>query len=401
MQSHVTTGSCERPDAQNAQEVLDLLVRSGDWLVWSCIVRPPQDDVPWWAWNFQDDLWDYFPEWFDLDRFGDENLAVTLGRQRMEDDGQHCDETALQALINGAVGYDQTFRVELRDGRVTWVEEHVTIKPIADQCWHVVGVCLDATDRKLEEMRMIMLNEEMQAMQYELETQNDELLKLREKLIAEKAALAEANLRLEALATIDGLTGIQNHRAFQEQLEHDWHAAVREGRPLSLILIDVDHFKQFNDAYGHPEGDTVLKRVAMILDEQAREGDCIARYGGEEFVVILPETRLNEAAEIAERIRVAVEHYGWMDRRITASLGVAVSYPPELSPQELIESADRAMYQAKAAGRNCVCTGNNRMYDGAQAASRAHTRPREYAGDYEVHASPGSGNGVRSILDEL
>jgi diguanylate cyclase (GGDEF)-like protein len=169
----------------------------------------------------------------------------------------------------------------------------------------------------------------------------------------------EAQLALERLVMSDGLTGIANRRCFDQTLSNEWEHARREGYPLSLLLVDVDHFKRYNDAYGHPAGDECLKRVAAAMSSQVRVYDLVARYGGEEFAVILPHQTLAGAAAVAERIRDAVEHAGPADLALpggaTVSIGAAACGATHLaSPEQLITQADRALYLAKKAGRNRV-----------------------------------------------
>ncbi|MDW8106172.1 MAG: diguanylate cyclase [Armatimonadota bacterium] len=166
--------------------------------------------------------------------------------------------------------------------------------------------------------------------------------------------LRALNQRLQSLAITDGLTGLHNHRAFQEHLEKQFNIALRDSRPLSLILIDVDHFKQYNDTFGHQAGDEVLRQVAQILREQVRDDDFVARYGGEEFVVVLPNLDAERAAAIAERIRYAIQHAIWKLRPVTASFGVASLQPDMETHRELVEAADKALYHAKRSGRNRV-----------------------------------------------
>lgn len=170
----------------------------------------------------------------------------------------------------------------------------------------------------------------------------------------QQEALREANARLEALATLDGLTGIYNHRAAKERLAAEWGRAHRYGPPLSVLMLDVDKFKQYNDSFGHPAGDEVLKRVAALLREKARESDTVARYGGEEFIVILPNTGNDAAIVFAERLRVALEAEPWPLRAVTASFGASTLNKDFESSDDLIAAADRALYHSKESGRNRV-----------------------------------------------
>ena len=168
---------------------------------------------------------------------------------------------------------------------------------------------------------------------------------------------------LRSMALFDGLTGVPNRRKFDEQLLRDWRQSQREQTALSVILIDVDHFKRYNDHYGHQAGDAALQAVARVLDGTLkRPHDLLARYGGEEFVGVLPNTGLSEAVELAERMQTEVralnlEHVGSPEAQVvTISLGVAtVVARSDLAPQALVEAADQQLYAAKQAGRARVC----------------------------------------------
>jgi diguanylate cyclase (GGDEF)-like protein/PAS domain S-box-containing protein len=167
--------------------------------------------------------------------------------------------------------------------------------------------------------------------------------------------VTERKQAAEARATSDGLTGLKNHRAFQEHLHQEFYRAQRYGSPLSLLMMDVDKFKKYNDAFGHQAGDEVLVCIGQHLRSCARSTDFVARYGGEEFVVILPETDAAGAMAMAERFRCAVEALRWRGRRITISIGAASLKKEAMSvPAHLIAAADEAMYASKREGRNCV-----------------------------------------------
>jgi diguanylate cyclase (GGDEF)-like protein len=169
---------------------------------------------------------------------------------------------------------------------------------------------------------------------------------------------------LRASALLDGLTGVANRRKFDEDVQTDWRQCLRESAPLSLILIDIDYFKLYNDRYGHQAGDNCLKLVARALFEALRRPyDKLARYGGEEFACLLPKTEVAGASAMAERMltRVSelhVEHLGSdVDQVVTISLGVASMVPtPSVTPELLLKAADQQLYEAKRTGRARVCT---------------------------------------------
>ncbi len=165
---------------------------------------------------------------------------------------------------------------------------------------------------------------------------------------------------LRSLSFLDGLTGIANRRRFDESIAREWRRCARSRQPLSLILLDVDHFKSYNDHYGHQAGDECLRTVAAVLaDRVKRTGDLVARYGGEEFVCLLPETEEEGAMQVAERLRSAVAEsaiphaHSSVASHVTISLGVATVIPNvEVAPATLTQTADQLLYQAKRGGRN-------------------------------------------------
>jgi two-component system chemotaxis family response regulator WspR len=174
--------------------------------------------------------------------------------------------------------------------------------------------------------------------------------------------LHEANLTLEKLSALDGLTGIANRRQFDAVLVKEWNRATRSRSPISLLMLDIDYFKLYNDTYGHQQGDACLQTVATILhDHEKRPADLAARYGGEEFAVILPETDINGANEIAGTILQAIRNANIVhasssvSKYLTASLGVAtITAERGRQPEDLVNQADRALYLAKGQGRNRV-----------------------------------------------
>ncbi|MDD1533497.1 MULTISPECIES: sensor domain-containing diguanylate cyclase [unclassified Bradyrhizobium] len=165
---------------------------------------------------------------------------------------------------------------------------------------------------------------------------------------------AEAERKLEEMATTDALTGLKNRRKFDSVIDVEWRRAMRQKAPIALVMIDADHFKAYNDSFGHQAGDQVLVGIAIcISDSVSRAGDCAARYGGEEFAVLLPNTSATDAFKVAEAIRTKVQ--GWSDEQVisTVSCGVASLVPTAgMDWSILVAAADKALYAAKAGGRN-------------------------------------------------
>lgn len=242
---------------------------------------------------------------------------------------------------------EMTCRVRHADGTYVWLE---TFTRAVQEKGKVSGLqtsSRDVTERVAYEQR--------------IREQMAELTRARTELEANQRELIEANTRLQDLATTDGLTGLKNHRTFQERLRDDWNRARRLQIPLSLLLLDVDKFKQYNDNFGHPAGDEVLRLLARVLEKTTRDTDMVARYGGEEFVAVLPNTDAAGALRWAERFRDAVAATEWPCRRMTVSIGASTSDPSikgtqadSGDPPGLIAEADRALYKSKADGRDRV-----------------------------------------------
>ncbi|MBP8807545.1 MAG: diguanylate cyclase [Kofleriaceae bacterium] len=218
-----------------------------------------------------------------------------------------------------------------------------------------------AVENLLRQYRLTAENRELIAT---LSAKNQALLEMNRELEAKiherTHELAEANARLAQLAVTDGLTGLYNHRHFHERLALEVERSARNGLPLSLLMIDVDHFKHYNDHHGHPAGDEVLRQMARLLAEGRRANDLVARYGGEEFGLVLVDTAKFTAAKLAERIRDRVASHGFVNAdaqpggTMSISVGVA-SFPDDASDAEaLIQAADDALYAAKRAGRDRV-----------------------------------------------
>ncbi len=250
---------------------------------------------------------------------------------------KHFDDFA-QMSDADTVEFEARIRHANGEWRWLWFRERVFKRHANGTPYQIMGTAQDITERKRGEQQMQAANE----------------------------WLEEANEHLSNLANTDGLTGLNNHRAFQERLGVDFERSARYHTPLSLLLLDVDKFKQYNDTYGHPAGDGVLRQVAQILQATARGVDLVARYGGEEFVLILPEADTEGALGAAERVRAAIANAEWPDRPVTVSVGVATMTLNTSTQAALIEQADKALYASKTAGRNRV-THHNALYDLALA----------------------------------
>ena len=188
--------------------------------------------------------------------------------------------------------------------------------------------------------RIIGMEEQLRSRSAELERMHDEL--------------ERRNVLLAEIASTDGLTGLKNHRFFQESLESQFQQSKRRGLPFSVVMLDVDQFKSYNDRFGHPAGDEVLREVAQLLRASVREQDVVARYGGEEFSILLPGAGMEASRDLGERVRRTIEGHSWEHRPITISLGIATMDNGFSRAANLLDLADRALYRSKSGGRNRV-----------------------------------------------
>ncbi len=208
---------------------------------------------------------------------------------------------------------------------------------------------LEASEQVLDNQRRIKnINTKL-----ELERTRAQIQHVQQKADQEKVLRQE----FERLAMLDPLTGIQNRRSLEVELIREFARTERSGHGFCLAMIDIDHFKKVNDTYGHPFGDTVIRELVKVMLEQARVMDVVARYGGEEFMLLLPETNLQDAALVCERLRLAVEHHHWsvlaQDLQLTISVGISDSLEVK-TIETLIHLADSRLYAAKQTGRNLV-----------------------------------------------
>jgi diguanylate cyclase (GGDEF)-like protein/PAS domain S-box-containing protein len=246
---------------------------------------------------------------------------------RMHDEDRDFVVNFCVSQSRSGIDHEADYRALTADGNYVWIRDVVhVIRGKDGEVESLVGFMFDISERKKNEQELLRLQGE-----------------------------------LEKLSYTDGLTGIANRRMFEMVLEREWASACRNQRPLSLILLDIDFFKQFNDCYGHQDGDDALKRVASLLTEACRSQDLVARYGGEEFAVILPEADLAAARVVAERCHTLI-----LDENIphapssvsdylTVSQGLGTIVPNEQDmPQTFIKVVDELLYKAKKQGRNAI-----------------------------------------------
>jgi len=203
------------------------------------------------------------------------------------------------------------------------------------------------------EMELRMANKQIEEAYWEKDQALAELQQIHAEIERKQTELMEINAVLLELSNTDKLTGLKNRRFFQERLEEQLMQYNHNRIPLSLFIIDIDHFKCVNDTWGHGYGDEVLFDVATILKTHALEGETVARYGGEEFVMILPETEAEKAKAGAERLRRAVQDFSWKTGSMTISIGIITANPDD-NEATLLQKADEALYASKQNGRNQV-----------------------------------------------
>ncbi|GAB2881921.1 diguanylate cyclase [Uliginosibacterium flavum] len=296
-----------------------------------------------------------------LRKIGIEPISASDGTAGIEAFKEHRpDLVLLDVIMPGIDGYETAKRIRQLERDGEWTPILFLTASTSDEDLER-GIAVGGDDFLVKPMSEIVLTAKVRAMQ--------RMAQMRYSLVLLTRRLDEANRELIRLSSVDGLTDIANRRQFDEFLTREWARGIRSAAPLSLLMCDVDFFKQYNDHYGHPAGDECLKVVAKTLQGGVRRpADLTARYGGEEFAVVLPDTDLPGAEQVAEEMRRALEnlampHAGSLLGLVSISIGVACTVPKREngSVAQLIADADAALYRAKQAGRNRVLVASEEL----------------------------------------
>ena len=287
-------------------------------------------------------------------RFGASTLQADTGGRAIElFQAEKPDVVLLDVILPDMDGFEVAQRLRAMEQAGNWTPI-IFLSSLGKDADIEKGIAAGGDDYLLKPVSEVVLGAKIRAMQ--------RIVQMRTSLVILASKLDQANKELTRLSTSDGLTGIPNRRFFDEYIAREWRRARRNAAPLSLMMCDVDHFKRFNDSFGHQAGDDCLRQVASAIQHVLeRPADIVARYGGEEFVVVLPETPSGGALFIAEKIRHAVHalniaHGASPHARVTLSIGMATAIAGSAeTAEQLIGDADRALYTAKNDGRDRVC----------------------------------------------
>jgi diguanylate cyclase (GGDEF)-like protein/PAS domain S-box-containing protein len=300
------------------QQQLNNVVAKARCILWNARVTRVNDNFSWYVKVFSSDQ---ICKEFGIDITNEKH--VLWHTQVTPDQLTKMHETSRAALTGGAGAYKQEFWIRADDGTPRWVKEDVQITTVSENEWDVVGVALDITERKRFEEQ-----------------------------------LGAANEKLELLARTDVLTGLLNRRTLMEFAEMEWARSKRFNSSFSVLIMDVDNFKQINDVYGHGTGDQALKCIAEHLKSSVRVVDGLGRYGGEEFVIVLPETAQDGALTVATKALHAVRNeplrVDTHTLKVTISIGAATLSKNDRNFEDLLNRADQALLDAKRTGKNCI-----------------------------------------------
>lgn len=263
------------------------------------------------------------------------------------------DLVLIDVIMPGIDGYETAKRMRQLERDGEWTPILFLTARTSDEDLER-GIAVGGDDFLIKPISEIVLQTKVRAMQ--------RIAQMRYSLVVLTRRLDEANRELTRLSSEDGLTGVANRRHFDEHLVREWARGIRSATPLSLVMCDIDYFKQYNDLYGHPMGDECLRQMGRVLRECARRpADLAARYGGEEFAIILPDTDHEGARRVADDIcrrldELVIKHEGSALGRVTLSVGIACTKPrrDQGGAAQLVSVADAALYRAKQAGRNRV-----------------------------------------------
>lgn len=292
-----------------------------------------------------------------IERFGAQPIAVNNGEQAISAfRNEQPDMVLLDAMLPDIDGFSVARQMRAHEKPGAWTPIIFLSGMTSDKDLEK-GIAAGGDDYLYKPVSEAVLNAKVRAMQ--------RIIQMRTSLVVLARELDTANQELKRLSASDGLTGIANRRFFDEHLSREWRRARRGSGEIAILMCDVDHFKAYNDTYGHQAGDDCLRQVAhKIRDSMERAADLAARYGGEEFVVLLPDTPIAGAHIVAEKLRQTIHalklpHAGSAHHHVTLSIGIAAMAAGDQNTQQtLIEAADRALYRAKHAGRNLVCRHN-------------------------------------------
>ncbi len=283
-------------------------------------------------------------------------LLAPTGNQAIElFKSERPDIVLLDVQLPDIDGFDVSKAIRKLEGKGEW-SAIIFLTSMANDADLVRGIEAGGDDYLTKPIAQVVLHAKIRAMQ--------RLVEMQRQLVSAKHKLDLANTKLKRISTTDALTGIANRRAFDEFSALEWRRCMRKAKPLSLVMLDIDYFKLFNDKYGHQAGDDCLKMVAAkIAHATPRATDLCVRFGGEEFMVVLSETDLDGALCMAERVRqmiaeLKIPHYATASKHVAVSCGVVSVLPNEkLSLEAMVKSADVALYMAKRGGRDRVVAG--------------------------------------------
>lgn len=264
------------------------------------------------------------------------------------------DLVLLDSTLPDLSGFEVAQKIRAQETPGDWTPIIFLVSP-DDDADIEKGISAGGDDYLSKPFSEIVLGAKLRAMQ--------RIVLMRASLLALTRKLDAANQELKRISSLDGLTGVANRRYFDETISVEWRRARRHSNSLAVLMFDIDHFRLYNDAYGHQAGDECLRRIATAIRQNtARPSDLVARYGGEEFAVVLPETTIGGAVMVAEKIRLAIQELNiphlsaTSGGRVTISIGIASAAPGfDNPPDDLIHAADQALCRAKSEGRDRVC----------------------------------------------